>query len=240
MSWLFSQALVEEYSAGTSLAGQPGAQLSVMPTPHKFLHNGKTMESSDHSRFGLTSRVLTVDLGEAVLTSYLLAFPARTSARQEKAPDSMASVAASGAKRSGSFAKLSQDGRSWKTAQCSLLEDSDESLQTWPRWGSMRNGECWERPVSGPHTIACESGFSLLTPSGCRSGKNHVGGRLDEWGGKSNPWRGTDIGKTSSPAFEEWVMGWPEQWTALTQYETAKFQEWSKLHGRHSAGIMPE
>jgi hypothetical protein len=85
-----------------------------------------------------------------------------------------------------------------------------------------------------------ESGYSLLTPSGCRSGKNHVGGRLDEWGGKSNPWRGTDIGKTSSPAFEEWVMGWPEQWTELTRYETAKFQEWSKLHGRHSARIMPE
>src|SRR4051812_20262654 len=111
MSWLFSQALVEEYSAVTSLDGQPGAQLNVMPTQHKFLHNGKTMESCDHSRFGLTSRVLTVDHGEAVLTSYLLAFPVRTLALREKVPDSMVSAAASGAKRSGSFAKLSPDGR---------------------------------------------------------------------------------------------------------------------------------
>jgi DNA (cytosine-5)-methyltransferase 1 len=59
MSWLFSQALVEECSAGICLAGEQSAQLSVMPTQHKFWHKDKTIEPSDHSRFGLTSRVLT-------------------------------------------------------------------------------------------------------------------------------------------------------------------------------------
>ncbi|WP_227628725.1 DNA cytosine methyltransferase [Klebsiella pneumoniae] len=51
MSWLFSQALAEEYSADTSLAGEQFAQLNVMPTPHKFSRNDKTMEFSSLSRF---------------------------------------------------------------------------------------------------------------------------------------------------------------------------------------------
>ena len=44
MSWLFSQALVAEYSQGTAWAGAPCAPLSVMPTPHKFWRNDKTLE----------------------------------------------------------------------------------------------------------------------------------------------------------------------------------------------------
>ena len=39
MSWLFSQALVEEYSAVTCSDGEPCAQLNVMPTPQPFWRN---------------------------------------------------------------------------------------------------------------------------------------------------------------------------------------------------------
>jgi len=46
MSWLFSQALVAEYSAATSSAGEPSAPLSVMPTPHRFWRNDKPMDCS--------------------------------------------------------------------------------------------------------------------------------------------------------------------------------------------------
>lgn len=82
MSWLFSQALVEEYSEGTCLAGEPCAQLNVMPTPHKFWRNDKTMEFSSLSQFGLTLRVLTDEDGEELLMSFLAAFPVRTSVQQ--------------------------------------------------------------------------------------------------------------------------------------------------------------
>jgi hypothetical protein len=47
-------------------------------------------------------------------------------------------------------------------------------------------------------------------------GKNHTVGRLDEWGGSSNPFRGTEIGKVRCASFEEWMMGLPIGWTALT------------------------
>jgi hypothetical protein len=68
-------------------------------------------------------------------------------------------------------------------------------------------------------------GFSLLPrPSGTSTGrngkKNHVVGRLDEWGGSSNPFRGTEIGKVRCASFEEWMMGFPIGWTELTRSET--------------------
>ena len=131
----------------------------------------------------------------------------------------------------GSSEKSNPDTPSSKTHQCSLLEDSQPSSLTLTRWGSMRSGVVSERVPLVRHTNAKGSGSSLPTPSGCRSGKNHVAGRLDEWGGSSNPWRGTDIGKTHTPAFEEWVMGWPVQWTELTQSATGKFQRWLLRHG---------
>ena len=44
-----------------------------------------------------------------------------------------------------SFAKLSHDTYSWKTHQCSLVEDLDEYSETWPRQGSIRNGYAYQR-----------------------------------------------------------------------------------------------
>ena len=41
MSWLFSQALVEEYSDGSCSDGEPSVQLSVMPTGREEIFDGK-------------------------------------------------------------------------------------------------------------------------------------------------------------------------------------------------------
>ena len=79
MSWLFSQALVEEYSVDICLDGEPSAQWNVMPTPQGFWRNDKMMDASRLSQFGPTLRLLTEGHGEAVLMSFLEAFPARTS-----------------------------------------------------------------------------------------------------------------------------------------------------------------
>jgi hypothetical protein len=57
---------------------------------------------------------------------------------------------------------------------------------------------------------------SLQTPSGTSNhGKNHVAGRLDEWGGSSNNFRGTGVGNLHLPAFELWTMGFPASWRQL-------------------------
>lgn len=79
MSWLFSQALVEGYSADICSDGVPSAQLNVMPTPHKFWRNDKTIEFSNLSRFGLTLQLLTENRGKELLMLFLEDFRAKTS-----------------------------------------------------------------------------------------------------------------------------------------------------------------
>lgn len=164
MSWLFSRALVEAFSEGCSKDGELCAQLNVMPTAHPFWRNDKPMDASRLSRFGLTLRLLTADRGEELLMWFLADFPARTSALRDQEMDSMVSDQGSGERWRGSFARYDHASSSWKTAQCSLLGDSDEFSETWPRSGSMRNGECFQQPTLAPTTCARDSG--LLPTSG--------------------------------------------------------------------------
>ena len=90
----------------------------------------------------------------------------------------------------------------------------------WPTAGMMRNGIAYQRVTLVPRMGVTASGL-LPTPSGTSNhGKNHVSGRLDEWGGSSNPWRGKAVGKLHCPRFEEWMMGYPDRWTELTDSET--------------------
>src|SRR5690606_17836136 len=98
MSWLFSRALVAEFSAATSWDGAPSAPLSVMPTQHKFWRNDKTMDASQLSRFGLTCAVLTEDLGAALLTWFRADSRVRTYPLPGMAPALMASALDCGAK----------------------------------------------------------------------------------------------------------------------------------------------
>ena len=145
MSWLFSQALVEVFSGANSSDGEPCAPLSVMPTPHKFWRNDKTMECSNLSQFGLTCAVLTEGHGAELLMSFLEASRARTSAPQGKVRASREPALVSGLNLLGSLARFNRATSSWKTPQCSLVEGLDEFSETWPRWGSMRNGVSWAR-----------------------------------------------------------------------------------------------
>lgn len=235
MSWLFSQALAEAYSAEPCSDGEPFAQLNVMPTPHKFWRKGKTMDCSDHSQFGLTLKVLTPGPGGELLMSYLAASRALTSVQQEKGQELTVNLADYGDTCPELFAMFNPSTSLWKTAQHSLLADSDEFSATWPQWGSMQDGECWQhqKPVLSINENEC--GSLLPTPSGVNAGRNHTMGRVDEWGGSSNPLRGTVIGSMCLPEFEELVMGWPVMWTALMPFETAKFREWQQQHSPFSA-----
>jgi hypothetical protein len=234
MSWLFSRALVEEYSAGTSLDGEPCAQLNVMPTPQPFWRNDKMTESYDLSRFGLTSRLLTEDHGAVVLTSYLAAFPARTSAPPAGGRELVASEADYGRIKNGSFARYDHASSTWRTVQCSLLEDLAESWATWPRWGSMLNGASSERTIPMLRTRGKGSGFwpTLTASIGKKCGGRHKGktdtlaSRLAEVEGLST----TSTGRVN-PTWSEWLMGFPSGWSAIEPLEMHKFQEWQQQHG---------
>ena len=88
MSWLFSQALVEEYSGDTCLDGEPSVQLNGNPIQQAYCAPDRMTKFSRLSRFGMTFKPLTEDRGAELLTSYLAAFHAKTSAPQERGQES--------------------------------------------------------------------------------------------------------------------------------------------------------
>jgi hypothetical protein len=87
---------------------------------------------------------------------------------------------------------------------------------TWKQKATPSGRQYCQLAASAHRTSGAAFG-GLPTPSGTSNhGKNHVAGRLDEWGGSSNPFRGTPLGKVHCPAFEFWMMGYPEAWQKLT------------------------
>lgn len=159
MSWLFSQALVEEYSGESYSGGEPCAPLNVMPTPQPFWRNDKTMDVLSRSPFGLTWKPLTESRGEELLMSFRAVFRARTSARQEKVKALPGPDQGFGQKWRASFARFDPDTSSWRTHQHSLLGGLELYSETWPKWGSMRNGECLERQTLERPTGESVSGY---------------------------------------------------------------------------------
>jgi len=165
MSWLFSAELVEAFLVDTSSDGAPSALSNGSPIPQAYCAPDKMTAFSRLSRFGMTYKPLTESRGEELLTLYLAAFPAKTLAQQEKEQVLTASAAVCGEKWRASFTKYDLDSRSWKTHQCSLLGDLEPFLETWPQWGLMRDGECWEQQTLAHHISATESGSSEKLPT---------------------------------------------------------------------------
>ena len=166
MSWLFSQALVEEYLGDISLDGEQSVPSSGNPIPQAYCAPGKMTEFSRLSRFGMTFKPLTESRGEELLTLFREGFHAKTFQPLEKAQELTENNQECGEKWHASFTKYNQNSSLWKTHQCSLLGDLDEFLETWPQWGLMRNGECWEQQTLEQTIRGTESG---LSPNGMDS-----------------------------------------------------------------------
>jgi len=145
MSWLFSQVLVEEYLGENFLDGEQSAPLSGSNTQQAYCAPDKMTDFSRLSQFGMMCKPLTESHGKELLTLYREGFHAKTSQQQEKAQGLTVKHQECGEKWQGSFVKYSPDTSSWKTHQCSLLGGLDEFSETWPQWGLMRDGECWEQ-----------------------------------------------------------------------------------------------
>ncbi len=164
MSWLFSQALVEAFSEDICSDGAPSAPLSGSPTPQAFLPPDRMTTFSRPSRFGMTFAPLTDDLGAELLTWFLEASRAKTSASPAREQALTAPDQACGPTWRGSLARFDPALSSWRTAQPSLLGDSEECSVTWPRSGMTAGGLCWELPTLAPPTSATGSGLWVPTP----------------------------------------------------------------------------
>jgi hypothetical protein len=214
----------------------------------KFCSRGSETESCHGSLSGMTCEPLMATHGEARSMSSAEDFPVKTSVSPEKVPGSMGSEADSGEKWRESFAKWDRDLSLWRTRQLWLFEDLEESLATWPRWGMMRSGECWERTMSNfpmhendyglwPTPTKMDAILANMMP------KNGDTIRLDKYGKQRKV---LADGRTASMGlcrliismtgkfpkvelFEE-LMAWPSGWTELQSLATDKFQQWLLSH----------
>jgi len=200
MSWLFSQALVEEYLQGNFSDGEPSVQLNGSRTQQAYCAPDKMTDFSRLSRFGMTYKPLTVDRGEELLTLFREVFLAKILVQQEKAQELTENEAECGEKWRASFTKYDPNSCSWKTHQCSLLGDLDEFLETWPQWGLMRDGECWEQRMLEQTIRGTESGLSESwpTPRSCSAMAATITPE-SAWNDKRNPNLETIVGQRMWP-----------------------------------------
>ena len=247
MSWLFSQVLVEEYLGEVSLDGEQSVPLSGNSTQLAYLQPDKMTEYSRLSRFGMIFKPLTEDRGEELLMSYRAGFHAKICQLPIKTEMGLTEKEADyGKKWQGLLAKLDPSLFLWKTAQCSLLEDLEQSFQTFPKWGSMQNGACWEQIPLVLTTDEKEFGY-LPTPTasdqynGNKIGITYKNKRFirtsqttgTEFGAKLTDFYQLTNGRNLHPNFAEWMMNWPLEWTNLKPLEMDKYHKWQQQHGTY-------
>jgi hypothetical protein len=244
MSWHFLQEREAESWAGTCLDGAPAALLRLMPTPAESCSPGSATDCCPSFRYGTTFAPSTE--GHGPDTSMLSAedSPVPTSAAPAGELASTATHPDSGEKWRASLGKYDPTSRSWKTHQTLLFEDSTACLATLPIWGLMRDGELWELPTPDFPTSESEHG-SWPTPKArdYKSGGTDpakVQARIDRRRNQGvidlpdaavhRLWKPGFSGLLN-PSFSETLMAWPIGWTACEPLETAKFQQWQRLHG---------
>jgi len=258
MSWHYLRGVGEESLQDICSGGEQLPLLKSKITHAEFYCNGKLMDSYLDSLSGMTFVHSMENLGEEKSMSSQVDFHVRTLVLQEKAQDSMEKGQDSGEKWQGSFAKYSQDSYSWKTHQCSLLGDLDEFSETWPQWGLMRDGECWEHQTLERSMKGSESGllpdnqnfFHTPNTTGLDGGSNSrkaLKKRISTWPTPTTPSGGGNVGGSGAyknaikngthiphsinPSLYEWLMGWPIGWTDLKPLETDKCHCALQQHG---------
>ena len=176
MSWSY---LPEEGAESTEACCSdtlPSALWKSLTTTAACCCNDSATESSHDFRSGTTCAHSTAGHGAELSTSCQEGSPARTSAPPGKVPESTAISPDSGERWRASFARFDRDTSSWRTAQRSLLGDSERCSVIWPRSGMTVGGHAYPLPTAGLRTSGTESGF-LPTPT-----KTDANGRTYHYG----------------------------------------------------------
>jgi hypothetical protein len=152
--------------------------------------------------------------------------PVRTSALRGEVPDWPAIAAAYGQSSPELLAKYDPASQSWKTFQCSWVEDLDKFSETWPRSGMTRSGTAYRLPPLVPLTDATESGL-LPTPVAIDTGSRM--NRSASAGAKLRPTLG---------AMAKFGL-WPTP-TTVTGHNAGRLDEWGGARSRRMISHLPK
>ena len=238
MCWTYSAALVEEY-LGTRIADTAlFVRSNSIRTVDLYLCAGKTTDTSRLSRYGMTFERLTGNDGEALLTWYREVFLVTTSVVAETGAVLEAKNRPFGLRCSASFGKFDRNTSSWKTPMNLFGTDSMLSSKAWTRAGTMRNGECWERPMLVRPTSENDVGFSERVPQSpgkrqmWRTPIASMGGRAKTVTKRTQIKLSDQIGGKPNPEFIEWLMGFPAKWSGLEVLAMPKYRSVPPSHGK--------
>ena len=159
MCWNYSRALVAEYLDTCCVDTESCARLNLIRTADQFFYGDRTTEIFRRSLYGMTCEHLTDDDGEALLTWYQEASPAKTFHQPETVPESQAINPPSGSTCCEWFGRFDRSTCLWKTPPNLFGTDSTLSSKAWTKAGTMRNGVCWERPTLAHRTTENAAGF---------------------------------------------------------------------------------
>jgi len=239
MSYTYLQGQEVAYSEDICSAIDACVQSKSKSTPEKSSYKDNLTGSYQNSQSGTISRPLMDDHGKEWWTLFAEDSHAKTSHVPEKVQESKEKDLGCGVRCRGSLMKYDLNTHSWKTAQCSLLEGLDVFLGTWPKWGIMLGGECWELINVVGNMKEKDYGY-LPTPT---KGDVHI--QLKKASSMKkyvNGGRQIQLFKLLQmnfvepyqiiPIYQD-LMGWPIHWTRLQPLETDKFQEWLNLHGEY-------
>jgi len=173
MAWLYVPA-VEVLRSASAFSFEMAADYWTITEPF-VMSRGKPMQPRSLCRkwkqasfiqrlSGLTLEPSMVQFGVAKWISSLPDSPASRFQSQDqtsepKTPDT------SGRTLPGSSAKWDQASSSWKTSQVSLFTRERLSLETWPKWGTIRRGVLFELPMPERITAARDGSARPSVPT---------------------------------------------------------------------------
>lgn len=242
MSWHFSRALADQFSAANSAASRLSGLLSSTPSASLYYSHGRTTVASHRFRSGMMSERLAEQDGEDLLMWFRQASRAKTSPPEAPhAPASLGPGAASGAKPPASLAKFDRATRSWKTLPSSRRGALKSSWAIWPQWGMMLDGECFVQTKPEQIMAVRDGGLWHPTPTKCDAkgattnammrAEKKRSAYLRYWLHRRFP---SDRTTYPSPGFLELAMGFPLRWTRFGALGTHRFRQWFDSHGKPS------
>ncbi len=178
-SWSFSQVPEGEFSEASYAVKLASELLNMKSIQEKSYSKDREMDSCHNSQYGMMSEPSdsitqkqknissSCEQSEKILP-YQEAFLVKIYQQQVQAQGLQKIVdPAYGLSLPESLTKYDHQESLWKTHQYLLLGGLESFSETWPKWGMMQNGECWELSMSEHLINVRESGFQQHWPTPC-------------------------------------------------------------------------
>ena len=148
MSWHYLQGQEAASWEADCLDGAPSALSRLIPMRAESCLLDRLTDALADSQSGTTCGPSTERDGAGRSMSSAEDFPAKTLAQPERVRELPERSPVCGRTWHALSARFDLGLCSWKTARCLFQEDLPWSSVILPRWGMMRDGECWELNTS--------------------------------------------------------------------------------------------